>query len=522
MAIGEQTVTTNDQSRVIEFLSRPGTICQGAAEKIETHISLIFLGPERVFKLKRAVVFPYLDFSTADKRRAACEAEVSINRRTAPDLYRGVAAVTRQADGGLAIDGTGEAVDWLVEMNRFDQDGLLDRMALRGELNRRLMGEIAQCIAAFHAAAEPVRDFGGREGMQAIITGNREVFAEYGPGVVAGDKLARLFDATQAALDKVSALLDARRGEGFVRRCHGDLHLRNVVMIGGRPVLFDAIEFNDAISHIDVLYDLAFLLMDLDHRGLRRLANITFNSYLDATGDVAGLPALSLFLSVRAAIRAHVAAVMVGTVEEKSAADGLGAEARAYLDMALDYLAPPPSRLVAVGGLSGSGKSRLARELAPYLGAAPGARVARSDVLRKRLLGFGPRERLGPDGYTAEMTEKTYRAVFEEVTPVLASGHSAIADAVFAKPAMRAAVERLAGNAGVPFCGLWLEAPQEVMIERVESRKNNASDADAKVLRRQLAYDPGTMDWSRIDSSGSRKETLANGLRALGLVRGNF
>ena len=383
----------------------------------------------------------------------------------------------------------------------------------RSSPNRRFA-----CGSAFHAAAEPARDFGGREGMQAIITGNREVFAEFGPGVVDGDKPARLFDATMAALEKVSGLLDTRREEGFVRRCHGDLHLRNVVMIADRPVLFDAIEFNDAISHIDVLYDFAFLLMDLDHRGLRRLANIAFNSYLDVTGDVAGLPALPLFLSVRAAIRAHVAAAMVRTVEEKkAAADELRAEARAYLDMALEYLAPPPPRLVAVGGLSGSGKSRLARELAPYLGAAPGARVARSDVLRKRLQGAGPLERLGPQGYTAEMTEKTYRAVFEEARKTLEAGHSAIADAVFAKPRQRTAAERLAGDLSVPFDGLWLEAPEDVMTERVESRKDNASDADAEIVRRQLTYDLGPINWRVIDSSASRKETLAGGLRILGL-----
>ncbi len=511
-------MTSTDQSRVIEFLSRPGTICPGTAEKIETHISLIFLGPERAFKLKRAVAFPYLDFSTADKRRRACEAEVSINRRTAPDLYVGVAAVTRQADGSLAIDGVGEAVDWLVEMKRFDRDGLLDRLARRGKLDRRLMGEIAENIAAFHATAAPARNFGGRDGMAAIIAGNREVFAEFGPGVVDGDKSARLFDNTMAALDSVSGLLDSRREEGFVRRCHGDLHLRNIVVIAGRPVLFDAIEFNDAISHIDVLYDLAFLLMDLDHRGLRRLANITFNRYLDVTGDVAGLPTLPLFMSVRAAIRAHVAAAMLRTVaKKKSAADELRRQACAYLDMALAYLAPPPPGMLAVGGLSGSGKSRMARELAPYMGAAPGARVARSDVLRKRLLGVRPLERLGPQGYTVEMTEKTYRAVFEDATIALESGYSAIADAVFAKPLERTAARRLAGDLGVPFDGLWLEAPQEIMMERVGSRKDNASDADAKILRRQLTYDLGHIEWRVIDSSGSRKETLARGLRILGL-----
>jgi len=385
-------------------------------------------------------------------------------------------------------------------------------------LNRRLMTDMAETIADFHQRAEIEKNFGGFSGMKAIIDGNKQTFADYGEGVVTAEKLAQLNEATAAALGAAHEVLDQRREGGFVRQCHGDLHLRNIVMIDGKPTLFDAIEFNDAISNIDVFYDLAFLMMDLDHLGLRRLANITFNRYLDVTCDLAGLPVLPLFLSVRAAIRAHVSTAMVKTVSDAGAKTGLIKDAGDYLEMAIDYLSPPPPRLVAVGGLSGSGKSRMGRELAPYLGAAPGARVARSDVLRKRLVGTGPLVRLGPEGYSREMTDKTYGEVYTQARRALAAGHSVITDAVFAKPDQRAAIQAVADEVGAPFDGLWLEAPEAVMADRVTRRQDNASDADAEILRQQLAYDIGPMEWTRVDSSGSRESTLDKGLRALNLA----
>ena len=426
-------------------------------------MSLVFLGPRRVYKLKRAVTFPYHEFSTPEKRRLACEAEIRINRRTAPSIYLGVVAITRQANGTLALDGDGEAVDWVVEMERFDEHTLFDRLARKGGRDRAMMEDLA-----------PV--------------------------------------------------LDRRRDSGRVRHCHGDLHLRNICIVEGRPTLFDAIEFNDAFATIDVLYDLAFLLMDLDHRGLRRLANIVFNRYLDVTGngtgEAGGLRVMALFLSMRAAIRSHVDAAQAQTLSDREKARARAEESNDYLNMALNYLAPEAPRLIAVGGLSGSGKSRMARELAPFLGVAPGARVVRSDSTRKRLAGVPLTQRLGNQGYLAEMTERTFEALYEEALAALRAGQSVLADADFAKPESRRAIERVADKAGVPFTGLWLEAPAEIMARRVTERQRNVSDADAKILGQQLTYDLGEIEWFRIDSSGPRQETLKAGLGLIGLETG--
>ncbi len=299
-----------DQGEVIAFLSRPQAYGSGASavERLETHVSVIFLTGDRAYKLKRAVRFPYLDFSTSALRRAACEAEVALNRRTAPGMYLGVVAVTREPGGGLRLGGDGAPVDWLVKMTRFDQDTLFDHLARLGALDRAAMEDLADAVARLHGEAEERVRGGGHAGMGVIVDGNAETFAECANGVLDPVKVERLNGSTRRALDGCAALLDARRAGGRVRHCHGDLHLRNIFRTDGKPTLFDAIEFNPVLSDIDVLYDLAFLLMDLDHRGLRRLASIALNRYLDITGDTAGLGALGLFLSVRAAIRSHVEA----------------------------------------------------------------------------------------------------------------------------------------------------------------------------------------------------------------------
>ncbi len=516
------------QDEVIDFLSDPATFggkhgsVDRPVERIETHVSLVFLCAGRVLKLKRAVVFPYLDFSTPDRRRLACEAEVRINRRTAPTIYNGVVAVTREEDGGLALGGEGEPVDWLVDMVRFDEDTLFDRLAQKGGLDRALMDDLADSIAGFHENAEVSKDegAGGQAGIGMILNSNDECFAD-ARGVLDRAETETLTRLSLETLDEIGPLLDRRRDLGRVRHCHGDLHLRNICMVDGAPTLFDAIEFNPAFSTIDVLYDLAFLLMDLDHRGLSRLANIVFNRYLDITGDgtevLGGLRVMALFLSMRAAIRCHVDAAQVEAVGDPEQAERRAGEAGEYLKMALHALAPGTPRLIGVGGLSGSGKSRMARELAPHLGGMPGARVVRSDSIRKRLAGAKLLDRLGPDGYTPEMTDRTFEALFDEAQEGLRAGRVVIADAVFANPRHRQALVDIAGREDVKFTGLWLEAPPDVMAERIAKRKRNISDADAAVLEIQLGYDLGEMTWPCIDSSGPREDTLKAGLDILGI-----
>lgn len=503
------------QDEVREFLARPeayaGRVADvGEVERIDTHISSVFLVGDRAYKLKLARRYPYLDFSTLAARQRACEREVEINRRTAPSLYLGVVPVVRRSDSALRLGGEGEVVDYVVEMAQFDQATLFDRLVQEGGLDRRRMTELARAIAAFHAGAGEIRDGGGSATVRMIIENNAEAFAELPAGVLDPAAVERLTEASLAALDRVADRLDARRDKGRVRHCHGDLHLRNICLVDGRPTPFDAIEFNDDFAHIDVLYDLAFLLMDLDHRGHRDLANVVLNGYLDAgppedLADVEGLAALPLFLSMRAAIRAHVGAAAGGTDEP-----------RAYLDLARRYLDVPSPAVVAIGGLSGTGKTHLARALAPDIGAAPGARIVRTDVMRKRRAGIPPEERLPADSYTPEESRRTYDGVIREARAALTAGHAVILDGVFAKSHEREQAAELAAAKDVPFQGLWLEAPDDARVERIGGRAADASDATAEVARRQAAYDVGEINWQRLDSSASGDATAKQARVALG------
>jgi len=508
------------QAPLVEFLAAGGATEGMPPAVIETHVSRVFLGAQHAWKLKRAVKFPYLDFADPARRRQACADEVEINRRTAPDIYLGVTPVRRVAAGGFVLgEGDGDIVDWLVAMHRFDEAGLFDRLAAAGELDRRSMQALADAIAAFHQDAEALDRRGGAAGTGLIVANNAESFAGAPGGILDAEKVAALNAGASALLEELSPVLDARRDAGAIRHCHGDLHLRNICMIDGRPTLFDAIEFSRDFSDIDILYDLAFLLMDLDDRGLERLSSLVFNRYFDVTGELKARPGalavLPLFLSMHAAVRAHVDAQQAAGLSDADRRARRAEEARRYLDLALGYLNPAPPCLVAVGGLSGSGKSRMSRELATYVGARPGARVVRTDVTRKRLFGVAPEVRLPDSAYSGDSHVRTYDAFMEEIREGLAQGHSVIADGVFAGHRQRDAVWALAGEMGVPFAGLWMTASADVMIARVNKRQGDASDATEEVLRQQLDYDLGDIEWTKIDSGGAKEATLAAGRAAL-------
>ena len=499
-------MTTEDQSSVVAFLSSPTAHAGVAVERIDTHASIVFLAGERAWKLKRAVRYDYLDYSTADRRRAMCEAEVRINRGTAPALYRGVTAITRQADGSLAVGGPGTPVDWVVEMARFDQSCLLDRLAEAGVLSLDLMGPLAHVIAKFHTAADCRMNQGGWKGMRRVIDGNAVGFVEDGAGILDRGRCARLTDHARFILDRGDVVLEERREQGLVRQCHGDLHLRNILVLDGEPTLFDAIEFNDDIAGIDVLYDLAFLLMDLGRLGLPRHANVLWNGYLAETGDWDGLALMPLFLSCRAAVMAKTTATAANLHQVGEKRMELQALANDYLTRAQALLEPAPARLIAIGGLSGTGKSTLAMALAPLLGATPGAVVIRSDEIRKTLCGVRPLDRLDPESYTAEMSRRVYAAVMDRAAKVVCGGYTAITDAVFADAADRHAIEHVARAAGVPFVGQWLEAPERVLISRVEERGPDVSDAGVDVVRRQLTHALDSLHWHHLDASGTRQQ----------------
>jgi aminoglycoside phosphotransferase family enzyme/predicted kinase len=410
--------------------------------------------------------------------------------------------VTRDAGGRFALNGDGEAVEWLVEMVRFDEETLFDRLAARGALPLSLMEPLAAAIAAFHAGAERVPNQGGRAGLAWVVDGNEAGLADQRRGVFEPAAAARLIARTRLELDRQGGGLDVRRNDGLVRRCHGDLHLRNICLLDGRPTLFDCVEFNDAIACVDVFYDLAFLLMDLWRRDLPAHANTVFNVYLQQTGDFAALPALPLFLSCRAAVRAKTSATAAAMQSEAAAAEPLRAAAREYLAMADRLLQPAPPRLVAIGGLSGSGKSAIARALAPAIGRSPGAVIVGSDRLRKEMLGVDPLTRLDEAGYTPAVSARVYATLCDRAALVLRAGQSVVAEAVFGREEDRLALERLAAEMQVGFDAIWLEAPVEVLADRISGRTGDVSDATVEVLQAQAARDLGALSWRRVDAVG--------------------
>ena len=503
------------QDAVFAFLSDPATHGGAAVTRIDTHAAAVFLAGPRALKVKRAVRFPVLDYSTLDKRKAACEAELAVNRPFAPQLYRRVVPITRAGDGRLALDGDGPAVEWAVEMARFNETATLDHLAAHGAIDLALADTLARVVARAHAQA-PVADAGGwPQQVRDIIAQNDGELRQHAD-LFAADDVGRLTHASDAAARRLAPVLRARGAAGLVRRCHGDLHLGNIVLIDGKPVIFDAIEFDPRIATGDLLYDLAFLLMDLVERGLGGAANVVLNRYLievQRDDDLDGLVALPLFLSLRAAIRAKVtAAKRAATAADR---DAIATSARAYFHLARDLIAPPTPRLIAVGGPSGTGKSVLARALAPLVAPAPGAVVLRSDVERKRMFGVAETERLPPEAYRPWQTERIYAALIAKARRVIAAGHSAIIDAVFAKPDERDTLAAAARAAGTTLHGLFLDADLATRVARVEARRNDASDATAEIVRRQQDYDLGDIDWTRIDAAGTPEQTLAAARAAL-------
>ena len=488
----------DDQQAVIAFLSVPCSYGPGIerVEIIETHVSLVFLAGDRAYKLKRAVKYPYLDFSTSEQRRRACEAELALNRRTAPSLYLEVRALARMPDGKIGFAAEGPVIDWLVVMRRFEQSSLFDALAQTGGLSVCLMNELADHIADFHALAERRFDYGGAAALIDTAETNHRCLAAARQAGFAPECVGEIRATSLQRLAAVGGLLDRRRAAGKVRRCHGDLHLRNICLLDGKPILFDCLEFSDKLAIIDVLYDLAFLLMDLEHRGLTDFANLILNRYLDLTDEDDGLPAMPLFLSLRAVIRAHVTATAMDRTAHAERKSEMAAEARRYLELAVRLLHPGPCRLVAIGGLSGSGKSTLAAALAPEIG----ARVLRSDVIRKRLFGVAPETRLPASAYQPAISQRVYQAVRDKAAAALAAGYSVIIDAVSLQPEERRSFAAVAEAASVSFLGLWLAAPVPIMEHRLRARRRDASDASPEVLAQQLRQDAGQIDWVIIDA----------------------
>jgi predicted kinase len=362
------------------------------------------------------------------------------------------------------------------------------------------MTDVAHAIAAFHKEA-PIRHTGsGSENIRKVMDINEAGFATstvFPPG-----ELETLFARFRTALGTHAAHLDRREAAGKIRRCHGDLHLRNICLLDDGPKLFDCIEFNEEIATIDILYDLAFLLMDLWHRGLFAFANLVMNRYLDEIDEEDGFVLLPFFMAIRAAVRAHVTA----TQAAESGETALIETARAYKGLAQSLLDRASPSLIAIGGLSGSGKSTIAELLAPQIGDPPGARFLETDRIRKAMFGVSAETRLPPDAYTPGVSEHVYDTLAKRSAAIVRDGGTAVVAAVFDHPCDRWRIEEAARAGGLRFAGLWLDADPETLHARIHGRSAGPSDADEEVLEKQLGRDRGEIRWAKVDARKSPQE----------------
>ena len=496
-----------DQSEVIAFLADPATHGGAEVERIDTHSAHVFLAGDTAWKIKRAVRYDYLDFSTLGKRKTILERELALNAPSAPSIYRRVVAIAREADGSLAFDGTGAPMEYALEMRRFPAEVQLDRIADAGALDAPLARMLGEEVARYHDAAE-VRPEDGVELIGEILDELSRVFAGMTEDLDP-QAIAEFEKKSRNHLAHLGPLMARRTRQGHVRRCHSDLHLANLVLLDGRPVPFDALEFDERLGTCDTAYDLAFLLMDLHHRALDRQANLCLNAWIAHTRDFEALAMLPLFLAVRAAIRA-----MVSVQTARATSQPVPPEAQDFLALSTAYLSPPRPRLVAVGGLSGTGKTTVARQLAPMVAPVPGAVHLRSDETRKALVGVDPLTGLPGSAYAADINQAVYDRLLADARACLASGHSVILDATFLDPSRRDAVGALARETGCDLTAVWLTATPDTLMQRVASRRNDASDADAVVVASQLARDRGPLAWIEVDADRP-VERVADALRDL-------
>lgn len=514
---------------MLAALRRPGA-CAGhpaAAGLLQTHISSLLLAGGQVFKLKRPVALPFVDFSSIDKRHTACLDELRLNQRTAPHWYQAVVPVLDAGQGAFipAPDApmpAAQVVNWAVQMRRFDDHGLFSRLAADGRLMPDQVDALAAVVADFHNSLSPSpAGFGDAVALQALVALNLDELAALLarppwsglPGAAAAAAAVARVQAWAASRGAALApAITARRQAGQVREGHGDLHLANVVWAEGAPVLFDALEFDAQLRHIDLVGDMAFTFMDLLAAGAPRLAWRFASAWVEATGQHDGLPLLAWWAVHRAAVRAKVALL---SEPATPAPTGLPAGLARYLAVA-DQLPAAAARtpwLVLTCGLSGSGKSLVAEALAERLG---GIRL-RSDVERKRLAGLAPTARGGRDLYTADAGVRTYARLQHLAAGALAAGVPVVVDAASLRRSEREAMQAVAAAAGAGFRLLLCEAPAPVLAQRVKSRLatgQDPSDATAEVLARQHQWVqwPGTDEAShtwRLDTGGPVNTVLA-------------
>ncbi|MCA9792047.1 MAG: AAA family ATPase [Candidatus Eremiobacteraeota bacterium] len=457
-------------------------------EIVETHISWVVLTGDYAYKIKKPLELGFLDFSTLEKRHLFCQEELRLNSRLAPHIYLSVVPVTGTLEQPC-LEGEGPILDYAVKMRQFDQSGLLDREIAEGRVSPEQIDGIAEIAADFHsriARAGAHSRHGLPENIQAPAIENFEETLELIGDHPARPRLARLREWTEDAFARLRPLMASRHDQGFVRECHGDMHLGNMVHLGGGELLiFDGIEFNDNLRWIDVLNEVAFLFMDLDHRGRPDYAWRALNRYLELTGDYQAVPLLDYYLVYRVMVRAKVAAIRLAQSHDPA----LEEEFLAFLAQAERYAASHKPRLMITHGLSGSGKTYLSQKVLERVGALR----LRSDTERKRLHGLSAEQSSGSGVnqgiYTPEASRRTYEHLVSQASCILKAGHHVIVDAAFLHAQNRAPFRRLAQEIPAEFLILDLQTDPDLCRRRIQQRQQDASEADLAVLDNQLAHE---------------------------------
>lgn len=460
---------------------------------IETHISWVLLTGSYAYKIKKPVNFGFVDFSSLDKRRFYCHEEMRLNRRFAPELYLGIIPLTGSLEQP-ALGGKGTAIEYAIKMRQFPEENLLDRMAVQGRLEAFHIDELAETIARFHqriARATADDPYGRPETIQAIVEQNFEKIPRKPQSPERLNRLDSLLSWSRATYQTHKDTLQARKANGFIRECHGDLHLGNIVLWKGHPTPFDCIEFNESFRWIDVISEIAFLIMDLETKNLPSFAYRLLNRYLEITGDYRGLELLNYYLAYRAMVRAKIAWLSLEQTDERKTCAVLEKRFQDYLDHALSFTRTKKPFLIITHGFSGSGKSFYAAQLAEHL---PAIRL-RSDVERKRMAGFQADARTGAGLlkgiYSQELTDGTYRRLLDMAGILLQASHSVIVDATFLERRYRKALRQLAERWGAPFLILDFQAPIDRLRQRIFKRlgeSRDPSEADLEVLDYQLQH----------------------------------
>lgn len=461
---------------------------------LETHISTVFLTGELAYKVKKPVDLGFLDFSTLDSRRWFCQEELRLNRRTAPNLYLDVVAITC-GPAGIRVGGTGTVIDYAVRMREFPQECLFDRMARAGQLDGHHADALASVIARFHSEvsrARPGTQFGAPGRVLAPVIQNFDQLEALASPQEDLSRLRELRNWSWKQYDALFAVFENRRQGGFVRECHGDLHLGNIAFISGQPVPFDCIEFNEELRWIDVMNEVGFVAMDFRDHGLPGLACRLVNRYLEITGDYAGVRVLRFYEVYRALVRAKIARLRERQAPEGSEAEQAKREYERRVDLASRMAADRARGLVVMHGLSGSGKTTVSQAIVDALGAVR----LRSDVERKRLHGLDSlahsSSAVGAGIYASASSERTYRRLASLARDVLESGRVVVIDAAFLKREQREMFRNLARETGAPFMIASCEAAPNVLRERVVQRERSgtdASEAGLAVLEHQFAIE---------------------------------